>query len=95
MTTYNGWTNYETWNVKLWLDNDSYFYDSVRAYVAAQDGLGSESMADDLKHYVWDLFGGDATDTTGPFSDLLTNAWAKVNWTEVRDAYVEELSEAS
>ena len=26
--TYNGWTNYETWNVKLWMDNDqgSYAY---------------------------------------------------------------------
>lgn len=26
--TYNGWTNYETWNVKLWMDNDqgSYTY---------------------------------------------------------------------
>ena len=25
---YNGWTNYETWNVKLWMDNDegSYHY---------------------------------------------------------------------
>jgi len=22
MTKYNGWTNYETWNFKLWLDND-------------------------------------------------------------------------
>ena len=20
---YNGWSNYETWNVKLWLDNDA------------------------------------------------------------------------
>jgi hypothetical protein len=27
-TTYNGWTNYETWAVKLWMDNDrgSYNY---------------------------------------------------------------------
>ena len=23
---YNGWTNYETWNVKLWMDNDESTY---------------------------------------------------------------------
>ena len=27
---YNGWTNYETWNYKLWLDNNQATYDAVR-----------------------------------------------------------------
>ena len=28
--TYNGWTNYETWNVALWLDNDYESYQFAR-----------------------------------------------------------------
>ena len=28
--TYNGWTNYETWNVALWLDNDYESYQLAR-----------------------------------------------------------------
>lgn len=28
--TYNGWTNYETWNVKLWIDNEEPSYNYWR-----------------------------------------------------------------
>jgi hypothetical protein len=28
---YNGWTNYETWNFKLWTDNDEPTYKQFKA----------------------------------------------------------------
>jgi len=31
-TTYNGWKNYETWNVALWLQNDYPLYQIVKGY---------------------------------------------------------------
>lgn len=30
--TYNGWANYETWNVALWLGNDEGSYSFAREY---------------------------------------------------------------
>jgi hypothetical protein len=32
-TTYNGWTNYETWNVALWINNDEGLYNIARRCV--------------------------------------------------------------
>ena len=30
--TFNGWSNYETWNVALWLQNDEGLYGIARRY---------------------------------------------------------------
>jgi hypothetical protein len=31
--TYNGYANYETWNVALWIQNDEYLYNTAKACV--------------------------------------------------------------
>ena len=33
-TEYNGWTNYETWNVGLWLGGDEGLYDICLLYTS-------------------------------------------------------------
>jgi hypothetical protein len=31
--TYNGWANYQTWNVALWIGNDEFLYNTAKACV--------------------------------------------------------------
>jgi hypothetical protein len=31
--TYNGWSNFETWNVSLWMQNDKFLYNTAKACV--------------------------------------------------------------
>jgi hypothetical protein len=36
-TTYNGWTNFQTFNVALWINNDEGLYDIARETGSYQD----------------------------------------------------------
>ena len=39
-TPYNGWANYETWNVALWIRNTEYIYYSAVEYVKSKSRKG-------------------------------------------------------
>ena len=56
-TTYNGYANYETWNVSLWIQNDESLYKAARTCTNYQElvsllyDCGSTKTPDGVK---WD-----------------------------------------
>ena len=52
---YNGWTNYETWNVTLWIGNDEVLYDAAKQCNSYQElcevlyDCGSKETPDGVK----------------------------------------------
>lgn len=101
MTTYNGWTNYETWLVNLWLTNDSGSCDywAEQALEAVNDALGDEdprqeaaySLAKTLEAYHDDMLEECGAPSSGVFADLLNAALGAVNWQEIAEALVADV----
>ena len=44
MTKYNGWTNYETWNFKLWLDNDEDLHNYIIGEIKKIKSIGTSHI---------------------------------------------------
>jgi len=87
--TYTGWTNYETWNVKLWLDNDEGSHYFMREVIEDNwepeyPWRAGEALRDALADTMPDLSGT-------MWGDLLNAAWEEVNWTEIATAVAEDL----
>ena len=74
-TTYNGWTNYETWNVALWIGNDEGLYDIAR-------------LCETYSDFVDALEGGSFNDLSTP--DGVSFKDAQLNTVEL-DEMIEEL----
>ena len=79
---YNGWSNYETWNVKLWLDNDEGLY-----HEANRIARRSTHVAQDLEAWIEEMFKENGC----KFGDLDSiKEFAAVDWDEIAAAYEEE-----
>src|SRR4051812_8317451 len=87
---YNGWTNYETWVVRLWLDNEepSYRYWTEQA----RHWHGREGAACSLARQLQGEL-TEASPVTEPtvYSDLMNAALDEVNWLEIAESYLDEI----
>lgn len=91
---YNGWSNYETWVINLWLTNDSEGCDRLQSM--ARDCLTHLGNTSDA---IWELAKrieedhdecNPAGTIDGPFADLLNHALGMVDWREIAAAAIEE-----
>ena len=54
MSSYNGWENWETWNVSLWIANDEYLYRQVVRYAqgAVRPSFNDFIRSEGLENFV-------------------------------------------
>ena len=104
-TTYNGWKNYETWCVKLWIDNEQ----STQRYAHdMRDAVKEVSpICEQVKTGIWTVEHANLftlADTLKAWveealipdlgatlaSDLLGAALSEVDWDEIAQAYLDD-----
>jgi len=87
---YNGWFNYETWAVNLWMDNEegsqSYWRDLARSYARRDDVYGLSKMIQSEHEEA-------LPDLNGFAADLLNGAMSEVNWYEIAQNLMAEFQE--
>jgi hypothetical protein len=83
-TTYNGWTNHETWLVNLWLNNDEGSYHELLEIVANAESL--HDAAHRVSATVTERAENNMTEEASITNDLITSALGNVNWKEIVDA---------
>lgn len=92
---YNGWTNYETWLVNLWLDNGG-SGEHWREYTEEHVGDGAERddavdhIADQIKAEHDEALAEIIPEGSGVFQDLLSASLREVNWHEIAAHYVDD-----
>jgi hypothetical protein len=97
-TTYNGWTNYETWLTNLWLDQEPYTTETISNTCLGLMGSWEEKndidwrLANVIKDIVEEWI--DLSEIENGFIlDLIRGAISEVNFREIAGHFYDELKE--
>ena len=86
---YNGYTNYETWNLKLWADNDEPCYKLIQQ--AVDDCIENGEDVYDLANEIKDITHDQAPEMkTGFYSDIMIASIREVNFNEIAETLLKD-----
>lgn len=104
---YNGWANYETWCVNLWLTNDEKSYNQVHSMAREcwlqssdknpneftdREGNARIMLGEALEHLVSEEQAQDwMSDQASLFADILNHALGRVEWFEIANSLLEDI----
>lgn len=103
--SYQGWKNYPTWAVALWLDNDRGLYESAIATVA-QAAEDAERERAERKRWprkkvsrnqvfaaadaLKEWLEEEKPELEGPWASLLQSAFEEIDWEELAEHFLEK-----
>jgi hypothetical protein len=91
MSKYNGWTNYETWLVNVWMTNEegsSRYWDEIARRCYDEDDV-EESTRKLAKRLKYEL--AQIPDTWSGFhKDMIGSALCEVDWDEIAGHMLED-----
>ena len=98
MSEYNGWTNYPTWNLALWINNEEILwrYWTARAHTilaeTSFDIMESKyELASAIRNWA-DNNQPEQIGDIGAYSDIMNWALQEINYEEIAESILEDIS---